>query len=291
MTPSPWPPWLSPWLSPSLSGTDIVPLLTFAVASLALLAATCAWMLGRLDRAGSPAGSQAPDARPPRPQPTRSMAAMVALGSAVVVATGYGLWGTPAAWWSMPRIDAPGRGQAAEATSAPVSVELQAKVQAARQRTEREPRDADAWRELAQAHTEAQSFDDAEVALRAAVALRPGDLDLLTDLADVLAIGAGRRLQGEPLRLLATVLARDPAHVKALALTGIAAFEQGDAMQAVAHWERALAHAAPASPIALDLQAALPEARRRAQASGAPMPPPQGSAAPRSAIETSAARP
>jgi cytochrome c-type biogenesis protein CcmH len=214
--------------SPALAWTEVAPWLTFGLASLALLAATCAWILMRLDLAAEAAPS------PSTARDRRRLGAGVAATCLAVAVAGYGLWGTPAAWQA---------GPAAEARS------------------------VEAWRELARNHADRQAWADAEAALRQAIALSPQDPDLLTDLADVLAIAAGRRMVGEPVRLLAEALRHHPTHVKALALVGIAAFEQGDAAAAVSHWERALAHAEPTSSIAQDLQAALPAARERAAGS------------------------
>ncbi len=254
-------------------GIELAPLATFTVASLALLAATCVWLLGRLDLVG-PQGLAMPISPPQRPRASSRMRIAVVTSCLLMVSVGYSLWGTPSAWRTQPGADhAKARVAPSSAGAAALSPGLRVRIAQAQDAANQEPRNADAWARLARAQAEASNWPAAESALRAAVALKAQDPDLLTDLADVLAIAAGRQLQGEPLRLLAAALAADPQHVKALALTGIAAFEQGDHAQAIAHWNRALAHADAQSPIAVDLQAALPEARRRAAMAEAPATP------------------
>ena len=68
-----------------------------------------------------------------------------------------------------------------------------------------------------------------------------GNATLLADLADVLAMAQGKRLAGEPARLIQQALDVDPRHVKALALAGSAAFEARDYAAARGYWERVLA--------------------------------------------------
>jgi cytochrome c-type biogenesis protein CcmH len=59
-----------------------------------------------------------------------------------------------------------------------------------------------------------------------------------------------QKLRGEPERLLARALAADPKNVKALILSGDAAFERSDLAAATVHWQAALASAAPGSEFA-----------------------------------------
>jgi cytochrome c-type biogenesis protein CcmH len=101
-------------------------------------------------------------------------------------------------------------------------------------------------------------------AYRRALALRPKEAQLYADLADAQGMVNGRKLDGEPEKLVAKALELDPDNAKALGLAGTVAFDRGDPAGAAKHWERALAKVEPGSELAGRLQAAVDEARQRA---------------------------
>jgi len=107
-------------------------------------------------------------------------------------------------------------------------------------------------------------FDKAVTAYQRVVKLRPDDAQVHADYADALAMANGRKLDGEPERLLKRALALDPDNAKALSLAGTLAFDRGDAATAARHWERALQRIEPGSELAQQLQGALADARQRA---------------------------
>jgi cytochrome c-type biogenesis protein CcmH len=69
----------------------------------------------------------------------------------------------------------------------------------------------------------------------------PRDAQLLADFADVLAMARGQSLLGEPEKLVERALELDPNNLKALALSGTAAYGRKDYARAAAQWERMLA--------------------------------------------------
>jgi len=89
----------------------------------------------------------------------------------------------------------------------------------------------------------------------------PRDAQLLADYADALAMAQGRRLQGEPEKLIARALAIDPLNVKALLLAGTAAFNRNDYAGAVRHWERVLGAVPGESEMAQRIRASIAEAQ------------------------------
>ena len=101
--------------------------------------------------------------------------------------------------------------------------------------------DADGWRMLARSYETLRRFDQAADAYRHLIALAPGDADLLVDYAVVLGMTLNSTLAGEPEVYLAKALAIDPNHIQALALSGSAALERGDAAAAVKPWKKILA--------------------------------------------------
>jgi cytochrome c-type biogenesis protein CcmH len=93
---------------------------------------------------------------------------------------------------------------------------------------------------LGRSYSVLDRFPEAAEAYANAVKRAPPDAQLLADYADALAMAQGRRLQGEPERLIAKALAIDPRNVKALALAGTAAFENKDFKGAIVQWRKIL---------------------------------------------------
>ena len=107
-------------------------------------------------------------------------------------------------------------------------------------RMKENPEDPVGWAMLGRSYSVLDRFPEAAEAYANAVKRAPPDAQLLTDYADALAMAQGRRLQGEPERLIEKALAIDPRNVKALALAGTAAFENRDFRGAIAQWRKIL---------------------------------------------------
>jgi cytochrome c-type biogenesis protein CcmH len=123
------------------------------------------------------------------------------------------------------------------------------------------PNDPEGWMMLGRAYRSMERFEEAVGALRKAVALTPGNADLLADLAEALALKNGRTLAGEPTRLLDRALKLDPDNDKILALSGSAAFERKDYKAAIRHWEALLKRPGVSGELAQALRAGVAEAR------------------------------
>lgn len=130
------------------------------------------------------------------------------------------------------------------------SGEAEAMVAKLAERMAREPQDPNGWALLARSYSAMGRFVAASGAYARLVALIPDDAQILADYADVLAMTQNQKLKGEPERLLARALAADPKNVKALILSGDAAFERTDLAAAAVHWQAALANATPNSEFA-----------------------------------------
>lgn len=123
------------------------------------------------------------------------------------------------------------------------------------------PDDVEGWTMLGRAYRALERFQEAADALRKAVALNPGNADLLADLAEALALRNGRTLAGEPARLLERALKLDPNNDKVLSLSGSAAFERKDYKAAIRHWEALLKRPNVSGELAQALSAGIAEAR------------------------------
>lgn len=141
-------------------------------------------------------------------------------------------------------------------------------------RLQSQPDDAEGWMMLGRSYTALGRYPDAVTAFRRAVALVPGDATLLSDFADVLGMAQGKRLAGEPARLVQQALDADPKHVKALALAGSVAFEARDYPAARGYWERLIAVVPAESDIARSVRGSIAQAQQLeqggAQAGAAP---------------------
>ena len=131
-----------------------------------------------------------------------------------------------------------------------------------------QPPGAQDWDMLARSYAALQNFAQADAAYVRAIALAPGNAQLLTDRADVLAMLQGRSAAGEPTRLVDQALKIDPDNLKALAMAGSIALERGDYAGAVRHWSRARALSPAGSEFATGLDRSLVEARAGLAASG-----------------------
>ncbi len=123
------------------------------------------------------------------------------------------------------------------------------------------PQDAEGWMMLGRAYRTLERFQEAADALRKAVALNPGNAELLADLAEALALRNGRTLAGEPTKLLERAFKLDPDSDKVLALSGSAAFERQDYKAAIRHWEALLKRPGVSGEFAQALGAGIAEAR------------------------------
>ncbi|MGQ0525499.1 MAG: c-type cytochrome biogenesis protein CcmI [Betaproteobacteria bacterium] len=149
--------------------------------------------------------------------------------------------------------------QAAHSISEEQIVELTGRLAA---RMEKEPDNVEGWIMLGRSYVALGQFDRAAKAYANAVARAGQDAALLADYADALAMAQGKRLEGEPEKIIQRALAIDPDNMKALALAGSAAFERRDYAAAVAHWERLLKFAPEGSEFAQSVRASIDEARQ-----------------------------
>jgi len=123
------------------------------------------------------------------------------------------------------------------------------------------PDDAEGWMMLGRSYAVLERFGESAEAYAKAAARAPGNAQLLADYADALAMAQGRRLQGEPEKLVARALAIDPLNVKALLLAGTAAFNRNDYSGAVRYWQRILDAVPGESEMAQRVRTSIAEAR------------------------------
>jgi cytochrome c-type biogenesis protein CcmH len=192
------------------------------------------------------------------PAPSRARWPVIAAGVAIpVLAVAlYVLVGNPQALSPQAAM----KGESPEVTEQQI-IEM---VERLAVRLKENPEDAKGWVMLGRSYGVLGRFQEASQAYAAAVQRVPNDAQLLADYADALAMTQGRKLQGEPEKIIARALAADPNNLKALALAGTVSFEKKDYTSAANYWERILKVAPPDSEIAKSVASSVAEARRLA---------------------------
>lgn len=133
------------------------------------------------------------------------------------------------------------------------------------QRLQEQPDDPEGWALLGRAYGATQRFAQARDALKKAFELMPDNLDMQAEYAESLALAReDRTIEGESLRLIDAVLARDPEHQRASWLKGIADSQAGNYTAAAERWQRLLAQLPPDAEIATTIRNQIAEARSRA---------------------------
>jgi cytochrome c-type biogenesis protein CcmH len=216
--------------------------------------------------------AESPDAgRPARPPEPRSRRTAMLI-SALVPLLGLGLY---ARLGSTEALDSAPPAAATAAAGADVTMaQVEAMVSTMAARLENpasgQAEDPVGWEMLARSLAALQRYADADRAYARAIALAPGNAQLLADRADLLVLLQDRRSAGEPTRLIEEALKIDPNNLKALALAGSAAFERQDFEAALKYWSRARARATPGSDFANGLDRSIEAARSSA---GSVVPP------------------
>ncbi len=114
---------------------------------------------------------------------------------------------------------------------------LQADLQ---QNNPRPEQAASGWYLLGASYLKVKNFDSALYALKKADDLEPGREDVRFNYAQALIFKNQGRHTDESRVILAHLLANSPDHQRALMLSGVAAFNDGDYATAIAQWQRLL---------------------------------------------------
>lgn len=142
------------------------------------------------------------------------------------------------------------------------------------ERLKASPDDPEGWFMLARSYNAMGRFAEAANAYKELARLIPEESQVYADWADALAASNNRDLAGEPSRLIAKALELDPQNIKALALSGSAAFQSQDYSRASSEWEKILVLLPPDNELAQSIQGGINEARQRANMPPLAMPTP-----------------
>ncbi len=135
-----------------------------------------------------------------------------------------------------------------------------------------DPNDAEGWTLLGRAQKSLQRFAEARDALKRAHELAPDDADITVEYAESLALASPQhRLAGEPRTLIDGVLKAQPAHQRALWLSGIAESQERHYDAAIAAWNKLQPQLPPESDVAASIKHQIAQAQ--ALRDGKPLPP------------------
>ena len=243
-----------------------------------------------LDAVLATPGASAQAASPDHATPAAAVArpsGLVWVGVAVVVvavaAVGYGLTGAPGEIGKAPAGFAAGDGNTAGGEAAPHALgraQMEEMVAKLAERMKNRPDDAEGWAILGRSYMALGRAADAVGAYEHALKLVPDDASMLADYADALAVKNNSTLDGEPTRIIERALKIEPDNIKALALAGTAAFNNGDFAGAVKHWDRAVRVGPSDNPLVEMSRNGAAEARERGKLGPAPASPATATAKP-----------
>lgn len=184
-----------------------------------------------------------------------ALAAILGLAMPALVVGLYYKLGTP---------DALKPQAAAEAGShALTPQQIQAMAAKLAERLQANPDDGEGWLMLGRSYATLGRYAESAAAFGRATTLLPPSANLLADYADIMAMAQGRRLGGEPEKIIGRALSIDPRHIKSLALLGSAAFERGDFNGAIQAWRTILTLVPPDSSVAQSIGNSIADAQRR----------------------------
>ena len=195
----------------------------------------------------------------------RKIKLAIALGIAFPVAIG-------ALYWNLGAPDSvvPGKKVAAgkDGQHALSPEQITAMVERLSLRLQENPNDGGGWLMLARSYAVLGRYPESAAAFGRALSLLPPDAQNYADFADIIAMSQGKRLAGDPEKLVQRALEIDPRNVKALALSGTIAFDRQDYGQAIREWQKVLALVPEESAAAAGIQGSIRDAENRMAISG-----------------------
>jgi len=191
------------------------------------------------------------------------LAVALLVGVPVIVGALYWALGVPDAVVPNAQVAAPANGEHALSQE-----QILAMVERLALRLQENPNDGGGWLMLARSYAVLGRFPESAAAFSRALGMLPPDAQHYADFADIVAMNQGKRLAGEPEKLVRRALEIDPRNIKALALSGTVAFERQDYPQAISEWRKVLELLPEQSPVANGIQGSIRDAENRMAIAG-----------------------
>ncbi len=125
-------------------------------------------------------------------------------------------------------------------TARPGEQEIQNIISSFAEKLESQPDDVNGWVLLGRSYVVIDQIDNAISAYGRAYALAPKNIDVLTGLAEALALANNNQIQGRSMELLQEALEIDQSNPRVLWLAGYAQAQLGNNKQAVKYWKTLL---------------------------------------------------
>jgi cytochrome c-type biogenesis protein CcmH len=130
-------------------------------------------------------------------------------------------------------------------------------------RLQENPADGEGWLMLGRSYAVLGRYPESVAAYSRAMILLPPEAQRYADFADIAAMAQGKRLEGEPEKLVNKALQLDPANIKALALAGTIAFDRQDYTRAISQWRKVQSLVPEDSAVAAGIQGSIQDAENR----------------------------
>ena len=196
-----------------------------------------------------------------RERPSRGLVLGLCSAVVAVAVAGYAYTGSPGLTMVDPKAMTAAAQAVAGGEGGDDAQRMADAVEQLAQRLKDQPDNVEGWGMLARSYARLGRHDQAAPAYEQALKGDPQDANLLTDMADTLAVLNNRNLDGRPTQLLEAALKLAPDNPKTLALLGSAAYGRKDYAVAVMLWERLQAVLPPDSGLMPQLQSSIAEVR------------------------------
>lgn len=192
-----------------------------------------------------------------------ALAVLLAVLVPVAVFSLYALLGTPDAITGKPVVKSSPEGEHALSAE-----QISAMVERLALRLQENPNDGQGWLMLGRSYAVLGRYPESAAAFGRALSMLPPDAQHYADFADIVAMAQGKRLTGEPEKLVRRSLEIDPNNIKALALSGTIAFDGQNYQLAIREWQKVVALVPEGSPVAAGIQGSIRDAENRLAISG-----------------------
>jgi len=130
-------------------------------------------------------------------------------------------------------------------------------------RLQENPEDGAGWLMLGRSYAVLGRYPESSAAYGRALKLLPPDAQHYADYADIVAMSQGKKLLGEPEKLVRRALEIDPQNIKALALAGTIAFDRQEYAKAIGEWQKVQALVPADSSAAAGITGSIRDAENR----------------------------
>jgi cytochrome c-type biogenesis protein CcmH len=175
---------------------------------------------------------------------------------------GYALTGSPEHAGNRAVASAAAQTIATDSAAPVTDQQVNEMVEQVAQRVKERPDDPTGWALLARAYSAMGRQTEAIPAFQKALSLAPKDASLLADFADALVAQNNGEFTPEALSLVEQAMALEPGNIKALALSGSAAYDRRDYATAVRQWSVIEGSLPADSPMLPQLRSSIAQARQ-----------------------------